>query len=398
MSAMPSAADRDRVGDWIRLVEARYPRRDAQPWDAPGLQVGDPEDRVHRVLVCLDVTATTLAEATDRDADLVLAHHPLLFRPLGRLTTETAPGRLALAAARAGIAIHAAHTNLDAGTPGTTDPIVDALGLDPDALAPLERVSAAGKHKLVTFVPAEDTERVLGALSEAGAGVIGAYDHCGFRVRGTGSFRPSPEANPHLGDVGAINEVTEDRLEVELAPRDLERAVAALWQAHPYEEVAYDVYPLEVPDSASGKGLGRVGELPEPRPLRWVADRVAGHVPAPHLQVAGDLDQPVQRIAALGGSGDGLIGAALAAEADCYITGDLRHHPTLDARTQGLALIDAGHGAVEGAALPRVAAALAADARTVGLDAEILTSAAAHEPWAEYRPAAPEPPASEDPR
>lgn len=376
----------DRVADWIRLIEARYPARDAQSWDAPGLQVGDPRDEVHRVLVCLDVTEATLAEAAQHGADLVLAHHPLLFRPLARLTPDSAPGRLALAAARAGVSVHAAHTNLDAGTPGTTEPITDALGLDPATLRPLQPVAAPGKRKLVTFVPVEDTLRVLGALSEAGAGVIGAYDHCGFRVQGTGSFRPSPEANPHLGQVGSVNEVTEDRLEVELAPSDVERVVAALWEAHPYEEVAYDVYPLEVPDAASGKGLGRVGDLPEPRPLRWVADRVAAHVPAPHLRLAGDPDQPVRRIAALGGSGDGLIDAALAAQADCYVTGDLRHHPTLDARTQGLALVDAGHGAVEGAALARVAAALTDDARHAGLQAQVVLSQAPTEPWAPYRP------------
>jgi dinuclear metal center YbgI/SA1388 family protein len=371
----------DRLADWVALVDARYPERDAEDWDNTGLQLGDPEDGVTAVLVCLDVTDATLDEAQARGADLVLAHHPLLFRPLTRLTPATASGRLLLRAARAGINVLAAHTNLDVAVPGTSDPVVDLLSLvdvRPLLARPPQRV------KLVTFVPAEATDGVLDALVVAGAGVIGEYDACSFRVPGTGTFRPSAAANPTVGERGVRNDVAEQRLEVVVPRPRVRAAVAALRAAHPYEEVAYDLYPLL--DEPGDAGLGRVGTLPEPQTLRAVADRLATGLPAPHLRVGGDLDAPVHTVAACGGAGDSLIGAAQAAGVDVYVTGDLRHHVALDARTLGLAVIDAGHFATEAAALPAFRAALERLAAERGLHARLLPSEVRTEPWAQYRP------------
>lgn len=376
----------DRLADWIALVDACYPEGDAASWDAPGLQVGAPDDRVTAVLVALDVTEQVLAEAGEVGADLVLAHHPLLFRPLARLTPATAAGRVALRAAREGVGVLAAHTNADAAVPGTTEPIVDLLGLrEVRALDPLPPDD--DEVKLVTFVPVDDTHAVVSALSAAGAGVIGEYDHCAFRVEGTGSFRPSPQAHPHLGERGEVNEVVEHRVEVVVPRARLEAAVEALWDAHPYEEVAYDVYPL-VPTGVSGKGLGRIGDLPEPVPLGDLADRLATGLPSPHLRLAGDPARTVTRVAACGGAGDGLIGAALAAGAACYVTGDLRHHPTLDALTQGMACIDAGHYATEAAAMPALVDRLQAEAADRGFSARLVASRVPTDPWGTYRPPA----------
>lgn len=376
----------DRLADWVALVDACYPESSAQPWDATGLQVGDEDDGVAGVLVCLDVTPATIDEARDRGADLLVAHHPLLFRPLERLTGATAAGRLALRAARTGVAVLAAHTNFDAAVDGTTDPIVRLLGLrDARPLLPVDEPGPGGV-KLVTFVPPESTDAVLAAVAAAGAGRIGAYDEVSFRVRGTGTFRPGPGAQPVVGEVGRRNEVAEDRLEVVVPRAAVAEVVAALVATHPYEEVAYDLVLVALPP-AGGRGLGRVGELPTALPLRTVADRLAAGLPAPHLRVAGDLERPVRRVAACGGAGDSLVGAALAEAADVYVTGDLRHHVALDALTQGLALVDAGHGATEAAALPSLHATLAAAATARGLTARLLASAARSEPWAQYRPA-----------
>lgn len=375
----------DTVQDWVDLVSARYPERDAASWDATGLQVGDPRARVHAVLVTLDVTDAVLDEAARTGADLVLAHHPLLFRPLERLTPATAAGHLALRAAREGVAILAAHTNFDAAHAGTTDPVVRLLDLrDARPLEPLPQEPPADA-KLVVFVPHADTAAVLAALAEAGAGVIGEYDRCSFRVAGTGTFRPSPAANPSVGEREQTNEVAEDRLEVLVPRARLGAAVEALVDAHPYEEVAYDVYPLAGDGRASGKGLGRVGELAEPLMLREVADRLAAGLPSPHLRVAGDLDAPVRRVAACGGAGDGLLHAAVDARADVYVTGDLRHHVALDALTLGLALVDAGHYATEAAALPDLVTALTEDARRRNLSARLVPSALRTEPWTAHR-------------
>jgi dinuclear metal center YbgI/SA1388 family protein len=333
--------------------------------------------------VCLDVTDATIREAVDAGADLILAHHPLLFRPLERLTPGTAAGRLALQAARAGVALLAAHTNFDVARGGTTDPITDAL--DVAGCRPLVPQHPAAQVKLVTFVPAAATPAVLAALASAGAGRIGEYDRCSYRVSGTGTFRPSEAANPTAGERGRLNEVAEERLEMVVPRAGLQAAVAALVAAHPYEEVAYDVHPL-VDTARPDRGLGRVGTLTRPRPLRELADELARALPAPHLRVAGDLDRLITTVAACGGAGDSLIPDALHAGADLYVTGDLRHHVTLDAMTQGMALIDAGHHATEAAALPGLAATVEAAARTRGLSARLLLSAVWTDPWAVYRP------------
>lgn len=375
----------DRVGDWISLLHEQFPPEDAAEWDRVGLQVGDPDHRVDRVLLCLDVSAAVLEEAERLGATLVLAHHPLLLRGLERLTPETAPGRLALRAARAGIDVLAAHTNFDAAETATTAPIVELLGLQrPRPLAP-QRDAGGRTVKLTTFVPREETSAVISALSEAGAGVIGEYAECTFRVPGTGTFAPSEAASPAVGERGVRNEVAEDRLEVEVRRDRLDAAVAALWDAHPYEEVAYDVYEL-VDRREATKGLGRIGDLPEAMTLRTVADRLADGLPSPHLRVAGPLERPVRRVAACGGAGDGLIGAAIGAGADVYVTGDLRHHPVLDARTLGLSLIDAGHDATEAAALDGLRARLATWAGHRGLDAALVASEVPTSIWADYRP------------
>jgi dinuclear metal center YbgI/SA1388 family protein len=376
-------AEHDRVQDWVDLVEELFPTADAADWDSVGLQVGDPDDPVRRVLVALDVTDATLDEAVASDAQLVLAHHPLLFRPLPRLTPSSAAGKLALRAARDRVAVLAAHTNLDVAVPGTTDPVVDALGLTD--VRPLVPHPVTASVKLVTFVPEDETGAVISALSAAGAGVIGAYTECTFRVSGTGTFRPSATANPAVGEREERNEVAEHRLEVVVPAPLVADAVAALRAAHPYEEVAHDLYPV-LGGIPSGKGLGRVGALPEALPLRAVADRLQEALPAPHLRVAGDLDRVVRWVAACGGAGDSHIPDALAAGADVYVTGDLRHHVTLDALTLGMALIDAGHHATEAPAMEAARQRLAAAAAERGLHAVLLRSRVRTEPWAKRTP------------
>ena len=369
----------ETVQDWLTALDDAFPGRDAQSWDSVGLQVGDPADTVDAVLVCLDVTAQTLSEAAERGANLIVAHHPLLFRPLARLTPETAAGRLVLDAARRGVAVVAAHTNLDAATEGTTAPIMAALGVsDAAPLVPLDSPA----YKVVVFTPPGATAGVLDAAFGAGGGRIGEYDECSFRLAGTGTFRPSAAANPTAGQREQRNAASEERIEVLAAGERLRAVVDAIVAAHPYEEVAYDVYPLHATGGPGPtKGLGRVADLPAPRPLREVARAIRDGLPAPHLRVAGDPDRVVSRVAACGGAGDALIDAAMAAGADVYVTGDLRHHPTLDALTQGLGVIDAGHYATEAPAMAHLAERLEGAARRRGLSARLLASAVPTEPW-----------------
>jgi hypothetical protein len=251
--------------------------------------------------------------------------------------------------------------------------------LDLQDTRPLDSGLTDGRRcKLVTFVPTEAIDAVLDGVSAAGAGRIGEYERCAFRVRGTGTFRPLAGTDPYSGEVGEVALEEEDRLEVELPTRIAGEVVRALIDAHPYEEVAYDLIPMY--DGAE-VGLGILGELATPRPLESVAADIRDRLPAPHLRFAGDPEREVRRVAVVGGAGDSHIGAAMAAGADVYVTGDLRHHVTLDALEQGLALIDAGHHATEVAAIPTWVERLAVAAGERALQAPVIASAVPTVPW-----------------
>lgn len=371
--------NRDTVEAWLALIERRYPARTAAHWDNSGLQIGDPTWPVQRVLVSLDVTSAVLAEAQQIPNTLVVAHHPLLFHPLKRLTPQTASGKLALYAAQAQIAITAVHTNLDVARDGTSTstPLANLL-----ALTEVEPLSAtfevSDTVKLVTFVPEENVVALKQALGACGAGVLGEYRDCSFVSSGTGTFRPSANASPVLS-AGSDSEavVAEMRLEMVVPRSILGRVISELCRVHPYEEVAYDVYER----GEHREAFGLIGTLSEPVTLDTLAHRIIHSLPAPQLRVAGDRQAFVSRIAVCGGAGDELIGAALASGADVYITGDLRHHVSLDARELGLSLIDVGHHASEVAALPAVIEALSRDARRYGLAAPVLASQVNTSPW-----------------
>ncbi len=374
----------DTVGTWIDVLHARYPPSWAESWDNVGLQVGDPDWPVERVLVSLDVTSAVIAEAADGPPTLLVAHHPLLFRPVSILTPASPAAALALQAAASGVAVAAAHTNLDvaADGTGTCQPVADLLGLE-DVRPLTTQDASTSTVKVVVFVPPGALDAVVDAMSAAGAGAIGDYERCTFRVAGIGTFRPGPGADPYVGQVGRDEQVDEFRVETVVATRDLDDVLEAMRRAHPYEEIAHDVYPLV---AATRPGIGLLGRLPASMPLGAVAARVRDDLPAPHLRTAGSRDRSVATVAVVGGAGDSTIDAAITAGADVLVTGDLRHHVALDALQQGLALIDAGHHATEWAAMPRVVDALADDGRRRGLQAAVLASRTLTDPWAAHGP------------
>ncbi len=323
-------------------LEAWAPPGSAQSYDNVGLQVGDPERPVRRALLALDLTPAVLEEARTLEAELIITHHPLLFRPPRRLTPDSLVSSLALRLAASGIALYSIHTNLDAAPGGVSFVLAEHLGLkDVQFLAKMEQAL----YKLVTFVPASHFEQVREALAEAGAGRIGNYEACAFATRGTGYFRPGDMARPFIGEPGKLESAEELRLEAEVARWDLPRVLAAMRAAHPYEEVAYDVYPVEQPYTRAG--LGAIGRLEKPEPLRDFLQRVAERLQTDSLRYVGDPDAPVETVAVCGGAGADLIGRALAAGANAYVTADLTYHRFFevlgnDGRPR-MALIDAGH-------------------------------------------------------
>jgi dinuclear metal center YbgI/SA1388 family protein len=354
------------VRDVIAAVDRLAPFALAEPWDHVGLQVGTPDDELQApgaagaagaapvVLVALEVDDAVLDEARRLGAGVVVSHHPLIFDPLERLSDDSEAGRLALRAAREGVAVIAAHTSLDKARGGMADVIAELLDLE--AVVPLAPTTA-DVLKLVGFVPVDDADLVRKALFAAGAGVIGEYEHCSWSVGGQGTFFGRETAHPEAGVSGRDETVDELRIEV-VFPRRLRRRVTSTYvAAHPYEEPAYDIIPLE--NEIATLGLGRLGALPQPSTLAALAADVAAVLRLPSVRYAGDGHREVRRVAVLPGSGAEAIARGVAQVADVLITGDVKYHEARVAQVQGLALIDAPHGVTEQEGMARWAARLA---------------------------------------
>jgi dinuclear metal center YbgI/SA1388 family protein len=326
----------------------------AEEWDNCGLQVGDPEAPVGRVLVALTPLPEVFEEAEEKGAGFLLFHHPLIFDPLNSIVTSSYPGNLLAGAIRADVAVYAAHTSYDAAPAGVSVALAGALGLS-GALRVLSPRGAL--RKLVVFVPEGNVDAVAEALARAGAGVIGDYTECTFRSPGTGTFRGGEEANPYLGEKGRLESAQEVRIETVVPAHAVGRAVDAATAAHPYEEVALDVYPLE--GFPEGCGYGRVGSLPEPLTTEELREHVSGSLGFPSRLVA-DMGRQIETIAVLGGSGGSFIPEVAASGAQAYVTGDVDYHDVLLAESLGVTVIDAGHAATELPSLEPLALRLAA--------------------------------------
>ena len=343
-----------RLEDVVDLLHGWYPPGTADSWDAVGLVAGDPDDTVTKVLFAIDPTLPVAREAADWEADLLVVHHPLFLKPVHGVAATTPKGRTLSTLQRAGCALLTAHTNADQAVGGVSEAMARALGLTD--LEPLLPAPAAPMDKLTVYVPLSDAERVRNAVAEAGAGRIGHYDHASFSTPGEGRFRPLPGADPTIGEVGRVEVVEEVRIEAVLPRGRRGAVVAAMLTVHPYEEPAYDVVELGDPGNAS-TGTGRIGSV-DPTPLRDFARAVSAALPetAHGVQVAGDPDREVRRVAVCGGAGDFLLDAVRDTDADAYVTSDLRHHPAGEfLEHDGPALIDVAHWAAEWTWLPVVA-------------------------------------------
>jgi dinuclear metal center YbgI/SA1388 family protein len=334
----------------IEHLERLAPPRLAADWDNVGLLLGERTAPLSRVMTCLTVTPASAAEAVDRQASLIVSHHPILFRAAKRLTSDTAEGRMLLGLARAGVAVYSPHTALDNAAGGINDLLASKLGLvevgplraSPVASAPGGR---ARQVKLVVFVPEADLARVSDAVFAAGAGRIGEYRECSFRLAGTGTFFGSDATNPTVGQKGRREEVSEWRLEVVCPEARLAEVVSAMRKAHSYEEPAFDLYPLAVPPS--GVGEGRLGQLPEPAALADLAGRLRATLGCGPVQVVGEPARSVRRVAIVCGAGGELLADAVRARADVFLSGELRFHDYLSAQAQGVGLLLPGHYATE---------------------------------------------------
>lgn len=322
----------------IQLFEQFSPKSYAMEGDPIGLQIGSLNQRVEKVMVVLDVLEEVVDEAIEHGVQLIIAHHPPIFRPLKKIDTSSPAGRMISKLIKHDIAVYAAHTNLDVAKGGVNDLLAEALELtNTEVLVP---TYDAILKKVAVFVPEEDVDHLKKVIGDAGAGALGNYSHCTFSSSGLGEFLPNEEATPHIGKSGKMESVNEVKIEA-IFPAHLEKKIlSAMIKAHPYEEVAYDVYQLD--NKGETLGLGKIGEVRE-MTLGEFAEHVKYALDVSAVRVVGDLQSKVKKVAVLGGDGNKYFTVAKMKGADVYVTGDMYYHVAHDAMMIGLNIIDPGH-------------------------------------------------------
>jgi dinuclear metal center YbgI/SA1388 family protein len=322
---------------------------------------------VAAVLVALEASPAVVREAQSQAAQLLLTHHPLLYQPLHEVREDSPGGGLLAALIRAGLAAVSCHTNLDVAPGGLNDYLAGRLSLaDTEVLAETSRDNL---YKLTVFVPVDYEDRVRQALAEAGLGVMGRYSHCTFAARGLGTYQPLAGAQPFRGEVGALSRAEEARLEILTPESLLPTALARLRESHPYEEVAFDLYPLKNPGSSLG--FGRIGNWPAPQPFAAVVSLVKTIFQVSAVKVWGRPPLEVQRLAVLGGSGGEFIQAARDKGAQVYITGEVRHHQAPPEGPENFAVLEVGHYSSEAVFMGFWAEQLRAFFKAAGLSVRV---------------------------
>ncbi len=357
-----------RVKDITDILEAHYPISLAEKWDNVGLQIGSHQNMVRKIMISLDLDSKVLKQAIEQQADLIITHHPLFFNPIKNIDYDTAQGSLISQIIKHNINIYAAHTNLDSASRGLNQYLAEKLGLLDIGL--LNNNYTESLYKLVVYVPGQDEAVVREAINQAGAGHLGNYSHCSFRSSGTGTFLPQQGSSPYIGKQGILEEVEEVRLETIVPQRILTAVVTRMKAAHPYEEPAYDLYPLV--NQGQSYSPGRIGELSASMSLQDFCNQVKTCLELKSLRVVGNWHDKVQRIALVSGAGASFISEAWAANCDLLLTGDLKYHEAREAEALGLAVIDAGHQGTEQIMVGLVADLLRESSRQAGFDLDIV--------------------------
>jgi len=331
-----------RISDLVGITGKIAPIHFAESWDNVGLQLGDPVAQASRIMVALDPGRPAIEAAIEARCQLLITHHPFIFTPLKKITAADETGRLTILALKHNLSIISLHTNLDIANGGVNDLLAGRLGIQGGE--PLKITGGAEFVKMVLFVPRGFEEKLLAALSPF-MPPIGNYRDCSFQAEGTGRFTPLEGARPFVGEVGSGHAEPESRLELLLMKDRIGAAVAALKGAHPYEEPAYDLYP--VLNQGAPRGLGRIGHLREPVAAGAFAKEVRERLGASGVRLVGDPQRQVKKVAVCGGSGASLLHDAARKGADILVTGDVKYHEAREAEALGVALLDAGHFATE---------------------------------------------------
>ncbi|KIL48551.1 hypothetical protein KP77_23380 [Jeotgalibacillus alimentarius] len=360
----------------VGLLEQFSPKSLAMEGDPIGLQSGALNRKVSKVMTTLDVTNEVVDEAIEKGANFIIAHHPLLFRPLKSINLETNAGKLIEKCIKNDITVYAAHTNLDVAKGGVNDMLAEALDLKETEV--LVKTYEDEYKKLIVFVPESHADEVRKAVTAAGAGQIGDYSDCTFTSNGTGRFTPGDESNPFLGEQGKPEAAAEVKIESIFLSSKEREVIKAMKSAHPYEEPAYDIFTESLPGEKYG--LGRVGKLSAQMTLRDFAEVVKRKLGVPALRMTGDPEKIIKKAAVLGGMGSKYYQTAKFAGADVYVTGDVDFHTAQDAEAAGISIIDPGHH-VEEIMKTGLASELTVRAENERLKVEFVASALTTEPF-----------------
>jgi dinuclear metal center YbgI/SA1388 family protein len=326
-----------KIASLVEILEDFAPLSLQESYDNSGLIIGNPGEEVKNALICLDITEEIIDEAIENDFEMIISHHPIIFKGVLKINQKNSVERIIVKAIKNNIAIYAIHTNADNVLAGVNGLIAEKLGLINTS------VLDAKKHlfrKLVTFCPNDSVNEVRNSLIESGAGQIGDYDSCTFNTEGTGTFKANEAAKPFVGEKGKLHYEPEIRIET-IYPIFKERAIIkALLSAHPYEEVAYDIFPLENQFKEYGSGL--LGELKSEMNELNFLNQLKETFDVEVIRHSDLLGKPIKKIALCGGSGSFLIRKAISSGADIFITGDVKYHDFFEAEKK-MIIADIGH-------------------------------------------------------
>lgn len=326
-----------QIKHFTQFIESIAPLSFQESYDNSGLIIGHPDDEISGILITLDVTEEIVDEAISKKLNLIVAHHPIIFSGLKKLNGKNFIERCVTKAIKNDIAIYAAHTNLDGVFGGVNSKICEKLNLQKcRMLIPMQNFL----KKLVTFVPTDHAEKVRKAMFDAGAGNIGNYDSCSFNQSGLGSFKGNDETNPFVGEKNQLHFEEETRIET-IFPKHLQhKVIQSLLNVHPYEEVAYDIYPLD--NEFTQGGTGMIGELEEPMDEMIFLQNLKEIFNCQVVRHTQLLGKPISKVAVCGGSGSTFLNKAIAQNADIFISGDFKYHQFFDAEKQ-IIIADIGH-------------------------------------------------------
>ena len=326
-----------KVQDVISYLESICPTAYQEGYDNCGLITGDAQQEIKGVLLCLDSTEDVVKEAIKQKCNIIIAHHPILFSPIKKLTGKTYSERVIISAIKHDICIYSMHTNLDSIYTGVNRKIADKLGLeDVSILSPKKGLL----KKVVTFCPRDKADQVRSAMFSAGAGVIGNYDECSFNSPGIGTFRGNEDSNPYVGQKGKRHFENEERIETIYLAHKEQAVIDALIDSHPYEEVAYDLYTIDNIHPRVGSGM--IGTLPKAMKEKDFLTLLKKNMKASVVRHSPLLGKKIERVAVCGGSGSFLLPDAIRKRADVLVTADFKYHQFFDADNK-IVIADIGH-------------------------------------------------------